>query len=79
MKQRFLVSAAALLIGSAALSAPAMAQDAENIKLTIFGVGDIYNFADDRGRGGFARVNAVARAERANNPNTLYVFDGAML
>lgn len=70
---------AALLMGTTALAAPGFAQDAENIKLTIFGIGDIYNFADDRGRGGFARLNAVARAERANNPNTLYVFDGDML
>jgi len=70
---------AALLLGAGVFAAPAVAQDAETIKLTILGIGDVYNFADERGRGGMARLNAVARAERANNPNTLYVFDGDML
>jgi 5'-nucleotidase / UDP-sugar diphosphatase len=58
------------------LAAPALA---ETVKLTLLGVGDVYNFAENKGRGGFARLNAVARAERAANPNTLYVFDGDML
>lgn len=52
---------------------------AETVKLTLLGVGDVYNFAEEDGRGGFARLNAVARAERAANPNTLYLFDGDML
>jgi 2',3'-cyclic-nucleotide 2'-phosphodiesterase (5'-nucleotidase family) len=52
---------------------------AESVKVTILGVGDTYSFSDDGGRGGFARINAVAKAERAANPNTLYVFDGDML
>ncbi len=67
----------ALLLGTSMIAAPAFAQ--EEIKLTILGIGDVYNFSDDRGRGGFARLNAIARAERAGNPNTLYVFDGDML
>lgn len=70
----------ALLLGAsvltAGLTAPAFA---ESVKLTILGVGDVYNFAESRGRGGFARLNAVAKAEKAANPNTLYVFDGDML
>ncbi|MEE9427240.1 MAG: bifunctional UDP-sugar hydrolase/5'-nucleotidase [Paracoccaceae bacterium] len=70
---------AAVLLGTGMLATPVLAQDAETIKLTILGIGDVYNFSDERGRGGFARLNAVARAERANNPNTLYVFDGDML
>ena len=76
---RLTLKIAAVLLGSGLLAAPAIAQDAENIKLTILGVGDVYNFSDSKGRGGFARLNAVARAERANNPNMLYVFDGDML
>ncbi|MDB5657458.1 MAG: bifunctional metallophosphatase/5-nucleotidase [Cypionkella sp.] len=52
---------------------------AESVKLTLLGVGDVYNFTESEGRGGFARLNAVARAERAANPNTLYLFDGDML
>ncbi|MFN0113388.1 MAG: bifunctional metallophosphatase/5'-nucleotidase [Paracoccaceae bacterium] len=63
-------------VAGAALAVPAAA---ETVKLTLLGVGDIYNFAEEDGRGGPARVNAVARAERAANPNTLYLFTGDML
>ena len=52
---------------------------AEPVKITFLGVGDVYNFAGDGKQGGFARMNAVAKAERAANPNTLYLFDGDML
>lgn len=52
---------------------------AEPVKITLLGVGDVYNFAGDGKQGGFARLNAVAKAERAANPNTLYLFDGDML
>ncbi len=68
-------TAGAAVLGIATL-APAAA---ETVKLTILGVGDIYNFAGLKDSGGFARLNAVAKAEKANNPNTLYVFDGDML
>ncbi|WP_158243091.1 bifunctional metallophosphatase/5'-nucleotidase [Acidimangrovimonas sediminis] len=70
----------AALLGAAALGALAPAPvAAEQVKLTILGVGDIYNFDGDGHRGGFARLNAVAKDEKAKNPNTLYVFDGDML
>ncbi len=52
---------------------------AETVKLTLLGVGDVYNFAGNGTQGGFARLNAVAKAEKAANPNTLYLFDGDML
>ena len=52
---------------------------AETVKLTLLGVGDVYNFEEEDGRGGFARLNAVAKAKRAANPNTLYLFNGDML
>ena len=66
----------AILLSAAILISPAAA---ETLTITLLGVGDIYDFAGDGDRGGFARLNAVARAERANNPNTLYVMDGDML
>ena len=62
-----------------ALTALAGAAAAETVTLTIFAVGDVYEFAGDGTRGGFARLNAVALAERAANPNTIYVMDGDML
>ncbi len=52
---------------------------ADPVKITFLGVGDVYNFAGDGKQGGFARLNAVAKAERAANPNTIYTFDGDLL
>lgn len=69
-----------LLLGALALGVVTFTPaQAEVLKLTILGVGDIYNFATSADRGGFARLNAVAKAERAKNPNFLYIFDGDML
>ena len=73
------ITAALLSSSMLVAAAPAIAQEAQSIKITILGVGDIYNFADHHGQGGVARLNAVAAAERAANPNTIYVFDGDML
>jgi 5'-nucleotidase / UDP-sugar diphosphatase len=52
--------------------------EAETVKITLLGVGDVYKFEGGKTRGGLARLNAVARAERAANPNFLYLFDGDM-
>jgi 2',3'-cyclic-nucleotide 2'-phosphodiesterase (5'-nucleotidase family) len=79
MMNRLATGFSAALLGATALVLPLAAAQADTIKLTFLGVGDIYNFADEDGRGGFARLNAVAKAERAANPNTIYVFDGDML
>ncbi len=65
-----------VLMGASCLAGPV---GADTIKLTLLGVGDVYNFAGNGTQGGFARLNAVAKAERAANPNTLYLFDGDML
>ncbi len=78
MKSTLTRLAAAALLGiaaSAAVTAPVLAED---VKITVLGVGDIYAFESGEVRGGFARLNAVAKAEKAANPNTLYVFDGDM-
>ena len=50
------------------------AAQAQTVTITFLGVGDMYQFDE-----GYARVNAVALAERAANPNTLYLMDGDML
>ena len=69
----------AVALGAALIGAAAFAPvHAETVKLTILGVGDIYSFGGAKDRGGFARLNAVAKAEKAANPNTIYVFDGDM-
>ncbi len=68
-----------LIVAVLAGGCAAGAASAQTVKLTLLGVGDVYNFAGNGKQGGFARLNAVARAERAANPNTLYLFDGDML
>lgn len=79
------LAAAAALAQGLALPARAAGPDTaaaaapRTVQLTLLGVGDIYNFDGDGHRGGFARLNAVARAERAAHPDMLYVFDGDML
>jgi len=71
---------AVVIAGTVALGVAAAAPaHAEMVKLTILGVGDLYSFEGLKDRGGFARLNAVAKAEKENNPNTIYVFDGDML
>ncbi len=71
----------AILMGATLLVGPIMVGQAvaDPVKITLLGVGDVYNFAGNGKQGGFARLNAVARAERAANANTLYLFDGDML
>lgn len=79
---QFLLKRSLLALGGAvALSTLGMvpAVHAETVKITIVGVGDIYDFEGAGDRGGFARLNAVARQEKASNPNTLYLFDGDMI
>ena len=63
----------------AVLGLLASAAAADPVKITFLGVGDVYQMAGDGVQGGIARMNAVARAERAANPNTIYVFDGDLL
>ncbi len=79
MKPVYKRLAPAMFALATAAAIPSGAALADTVKLTIFGVGDIYNFAGDKNRGGFARLNAVAKAEKAANPNFIYVMDGDML
>jgi 2',3'-cyclic-nucleotide 2'-phosphodiesterase (5'-nucleotidase family) len=71
--------ATALLLGTLASGLLSAQAFADKVKITLLGVGDVYNFEGGKTRGGIARLNAVARAERAANPNTLYLFNGDML
>ncbi|MDE2445513.1 MAG: bifunctional metallophosphatase/5'-nucleotidase [Alphaproteobacteria bacterium] len=75
MMRKTSILAAAFTIG-AALSVTA---EAETVKITLLGVGDVYKFEGNKTRGGPARLNAVAKAERAANPNFIYAFDGDMI
>ena len=53
----------AALLGAATLLPLAAPLAAETVKLTLLGVGDVYNFAENKGRGGFARILAYLLAE----------------
>ncbi|MEO6012628.1 MAG: bifunctional UDP-sugar hydrolase/5'-nucleotidase [Devosia sp.] len=79
MKSTFVRLAAAAMLGISGMAAIAAPVLAEDVKITVLGVGDIYAFDGGKVRGGFARLNALAKAERAANPNTLYVLDGDMI
>lgn len=65
------------LLAAAVFALPARA---EKVNLTLLLTSDIYNFdANSDGRGGFARLNAVVKAERAKSPNVIYAHAGDML
>ncbi len=79
MQSRLTRLAVAALLGISASVSFALPTLAEDIKITVLGVGDIYAFDGGKVRGGFTRLNALARAEKAANPNTIYVNDGDMI
>jgi 2',3'-cyclic-nucleotide 2'-phosphodiesterase (5'-nucleotidase family) len=53
---------------------------ADKINITFLLTSDIYNFdADKSGRGGFARLNAVVKTERAKGGHVVYAHAGDMI
>ena len=52
---------------------------AETVNLTFLLTNDIYNIENDTGRGGFARLNAVVKAERAKGGNVITAGSPALL
>jgi len=66
---------AAGLVG-AAVAASALPAAAATVDVTLLLVNDLYKMSGDKVRGGFARLAAVARAERAKGGNLLYVHAG---
>lgn len=69
------IAAASTVLGLA-MAASALA---ENVKVTFVLVNDIYEMDEVRKKGGFARLAAAVKAERAANPNTILVNAGDML
>ena len=74
LKPRNLLMAA--LLCAAALTTQARA---ETVSLTFLLTNDIYNIENDTGRGGFARLNAVVKAERAKGGNVIYAHAGDLI
>jgi 2',3'-cyclic-nucleotide 2'-phosphodiesterase (5'-nucleotidase family) len=80
MKSTLMRLAAAAMLGLAG-SAPALPALAESVNITVLAVGDMDSFDTglDGPRGGFARLNALAKAEKAANANMLYLYSGDMI
>jgi len=66
----------ATLLATATFLTPA---SAETVNLTFLLTNDIYNMENDTGRGGFARLNAVVKAERAKGGNVIYAHAGDLI
>ncbi|MDX2158105.1 MAG: bifunctional UDP-sugar hydrolase/5'-nucleotidase [Hyphomicrobiaceae bacterium] len=84
-RREVLVGAAATTLGSTALPVQkaADAQTMADVKstqptCTLLLVNDIYKMSEVDGRGGFARLAAIARAERAKGVPVLYAHAGDM-
>ena len=72
---------AGLGAGLAALGADGAAAQAippGAARVTLLLVNDIYKMSEQKGRGGFARLNAIVKAERARGVPLLYVHAGDM-
>ncbi len=52
---------------------------AEAVNLTLLFASDLYNVDNAEPRGGFARLNAVVKAERARNVPVIYAFGGDLI
>jgi 5'-nucleotidase / UDP-sugar diphosphatase len=66
------------LISLLLLAAPAFAAE-RKVAATLLVFSDIYEMAEQNGRGGFARVAGVVAPERARNRNTIVAFAGDTL
>ena len=66
----------AALLATAALLAPAYA---ETVNFTLLLTNDIYKVDNSPERGGFARLNAVVKAERAKGGNVIYAHAGDLI
>lgn len=75
MKPGSLIRTGAVTL-AAFLAVPLMPASAATVDITLLLVNDIYKMSGDDDRGGFARLAAVARAEREKGGNVLYVHAG---
>jgi len=66
----------AVIAGAAAIFSPAQA---ETVKLTLLLASDIYKVDNTSVRGGFARLNAVVKAERAKGGHVVYAHAGDLI
>jgi len=81
-RRKALAGAAVSTLGAAVITPSAAMAEAERAQAaptcTLLLVNDIYKMGEVKGRGGFARLNAIARAERAKGVPLLYAHAGDM-
>jgi 5'-nucleotidase/UDP-sugar diphosphatase len=66
-------------VGALAFSSslsPLAAQAPSRVMISFVHTNDIYRMGEEKGRGGMARLAAIARAEKAKNPNTFFTHGG---
>jgi 5'-nucleotidase/UDP-sugar diphosphatase len=68
-----------LLLGLVANFADASQALADTVGVTFLLANDTYKIEDDAPRGGFARLNAVVKAERAKGGHVIYVHAGDLI
>lgn len=64
------------MLAGAVLAASTSMALAEVTTITFVLAADVYEMSPSKGRGGFGKLSAMVDAEKANNPNTLYVHAG---
>lgn len=74
--RRIMESLLAALIAVLALALPAWA---EPVTITFLLANDTYKIDGDKNRGGFARLNAVVKAERAKGGHVVYAHGGDLI
>lgn len=62
-----------------ALAAPGAAFAQGAVKVTFLLTNDIYEMNEEKGRGGFPKLAAIVKAERAKSPNVVFVHGGDTL
>jgi hypothetical protein len=70
---RFASHLIAAVAGALLFCAPALA---ETVKVTFVLVNDVDQMGETQGRGGYARIAAVVKAERARTQNVVFVHAG---
>lgn len=66
-------------MATTALVSPLAAQAPAKVNVSFVHTNDIYRMGEEKGRGGVARLAAVARAEKAKNPNVFFTHGGDTL
>jgi 5'-nucleotidase / UDP-sugar diphosphatase len=68
-----------VMLVAIAAAASATTAFAQKLSLTILHINDVYEISPVDGKGGFAPLMTLLKAERARNPNNVFTFGGDLL